>query len=367
MKVYTITCHDVYNIGASLQAYALQRFLRSKGADAYIIDYKPEYLSGHYHLWTVRNPKYDRPFLREAYLLAKLPRRIRALGSERKRSFDAFRNHYLCLTKRYTTFQALCRDCPAGDCYIAGSDQIWNSFFQNGKDPAFFLQFAPQSARKIAFAASFGISELAAADIDRMRPWLKELDAVSVREKTGLEILTKMGIPAIKVCDPVFLLDKQEWKSMIPEHGTSTNYILLYDFDRNPAIEEIAIRYSRITGQRVYSILPTTSKEICVQRPGPLEFLVLIKNAGLVLTNSFHAIAFALLFHKEFYAFARKEPLNSRMIDLISDLGLEGRFCDNPLGFHEAEEIHWEYVERIIDEWKKTAISYLERECLRCE
>lgn len=365
LKIFTITCHDVYNVGASLQAYALQHFLRSRGADAFIIDYKPEYLSSHYRLWLVGNPKYNRPIFREAYLLAKLPDRIRALRSEKKRRFDEFRNDKLYLTKRYKSFQELCRDCPTGDCYIAGSDQIWNPFFPNGKDPAFFLQFAPQSARKIAYAASFGVSEITSADSERMQPWLKKLDAISVREKTGLEILSKMSIPAIKVCDPVFLLDKQEWESMIPTHETSAGYILLYDFDKNPAIEKIANRYSNNSGHRVCSILPTATMEIPTSNPGPLEFLGLIKNASLVLTNSFHAIVFSLLFQKEFYAFSRKEPLNSRMIDLLRDIDLEERFCYNPIDFHDAEVIQWDRVVKRIEGWKETAISFLERECLR--
>ena len=70
MKICTITCHDVYNVGASLQAYALQTYLKLLGHDVKIIDYKPDYLSKHYRLDIVGNPKYDKPFLKQAYLLA---------------------------------------------------------------------------------------------------------------------------------------------------------------------------------------------------------------------------------------------------------------------------------------------------------
>ena len=364
LRVYTITCHDVYNAGASLQAYALQHYLQSRGADAYIIDYKPQYLSQHYRLWLVRNPRFNYPFLREAYLLAKLPGRLKGLGSVKKRRFDQFRKSYLCLTKRYTSFQELCEHCPVGDCYIAGSDQIWNPFFENGKDPVFFLRFAPQSARKISYAASFGVSEITDADIERMRPWLRRLDSVSVREAAGLRILTKMDIPAVRVFDPVYLLDKKEWESMIPDHGDSAGYILLYDFDRNPHIEEIAKQYSQRTGCQVYSVLPTATMKLAPINPGPLEFLRLIRNANLVLTNSFHAIAFSLIFHIDFFAFARKEPLNCRVIDLLKEVELEDRFYDNPADFHDGKAIQWEYVEEKIKEWKEASRAFLEKECL---
>ena len=110
MKIRTITCHDVYNVGASLQAYALQTYLKSLGHDVKIIDYKPDYLSKHYRLDVVGNPKYDKPFVREAYLLAKLPERLHALP--RKKTFDSFTAKHLDLTRRYTSNEELQADPP---------------------------------------------------------------------------------------------------------------------------------------------------------------------------------------------------------------------------------------------------------------
>ena len=152
MKIRTITCHDVYNVGASLQAYALQTYLKSLGHDVKIIDYKPDYLSKHYRLDVVGNPKYDKPFVREAYLLAKLPERLHALP--RKKTFDSFTAKHLDLTRRYTSNEELQADPPEADVFFAGSDQIWNPLFPNGKDPAFYLDFALHGIRA-SYAASF--------------------------------------------------------------------------------------------------------------------------------------------------------------------------------------------------------------------
>ena len=88
MKIRTITCHDVYNLGASLQAYALQTYLESIGNEVQIIDYKPAYLSGHYQLWGNINPIFDKPLLKQLYLIAKLPERL--LSLKRKTIFDDF-------------------------------------------------------------------------------------------------------------------------------------------------------------------------------------------------------------------------------------------------------------------------------------
>ena len=113
MKICTITCHDVYNVGASLQAYALQTYLKSLGHDVKIIDYKPDYLSKDYRLDIVRNPKYDKPLLKQAYLLATLPGRLRVLP--RKKAFDSFTAKYLDLTRRYVSNEELKADPPEAD------------------------------------------------------------------------------------------------------------------------------------------------------------------------------------------------------------------------------------------------------------
>ena len=102
MQIKTITCHDVYNHGASLQAYALQTYLESMGHSVEIIDYKPDYLSGHYRLWTVDNPIFDKPFIKQLYLLAKLPERLISL--KRKSLFDEFTTKYLKLSNQNFTF-----------------------------------------------------------------------------------------------------------------------------------------------------------------------------------------------------------------------------------------------------------------------
>ena len=149
MNSYTITCHDVYNAGASLQAYALQQYLISLGIDNKIIDYKPDYLSRHYSLTTIDNPKFNKGVLKYVYLTAKFPRRFINLCGLKKKRFDQFRNKYLILTEnRYNSNEDLKNSLPEADIYIAGSDQIWNTLFNNGKDPAFYLDFAPDDKIK---------------------------------------------------------------------------------------------------------------------------------------------------------------------------------------------------------------------------
>ncbi len=342
MIIKTITCHDVYNVGASLQAYALATYLKKQGHEVEIIDYKPEYLSRHYSLSWVNNPRFDRPFLREAFLLAKLPARLAAKYGERKKRFDAFRKEYLPLTKRYNSFEALQSDPPAADAYIAGSDQIWNPLFQNGKDPAFFLQFAPPEVKRLSYAASFAVESMDDGDAARMTPWLQSFDAISVRETSGAEMLQSMALDGVAVCDPVFLLDRKHWEHLATsvEDGEK-DYILVYDFENNPAVEKLAKSLSKKYGKPIVSVFPMFDADEVWNDLGPREFLGAIKNASVVVSNSFHATAFSMIFEKEFYVVERTEGINARMRDLLADAGLPERMVKEETA---CDPIDWQAV-----------------------
>ena len=325
MKLKTITCHNVYNLGAGLLAYALAAYLQGQGHEVQIIDYQPLYLR-HYRLAGVPNPRFDKPLLREAYQIAKFPGRLYdRLTSKRKKAFDRFTAEYLPVTQTtYSDIAALRADPPEADLYIAGSDQIWNPLFQNGKDPAFFLNFVPEGKRRISYAASFAVESLEKQDADRMKPWLEQLDVVSVRESSGVALLADMGIKGVQVVDPVFLLTKDAWEK-IAVLPPMQDYILVYDFDNSPKIKEIAQAVSRQTGKKIVSLFPVDWADEIWANAGPCEFLGAIQNAGIVLSNSFHATAFSLIFQKDFYVVNRSEGINARMKDLVGDLGLAGR------------------------------------------
>lgn len=344
MKIKTITCHDVYNAGAGLQAYALVTYLRALGHDAEIIHYKPDYLSGHYRLGGVNNPRYDKPLVRQAYLLAKLPGRLRSRLGLRKRRFDAFRKDCLPLTERYDSYEALAAAPPVADVYFAGSDQIWNTQFRNGRDPAFYLRFAPEGSVRASYAASFAAPRADAAWAAQQREWIEGLDHVSVRESSGVTILREMGIDKGQaVLDPVFLLPAETWRELaaMPEEGEP--YVLVYDFDGSGEIERAAKDLARKNDWQIRSLQRLPYADHCDTTAGPREFLGLIAKAQCVLSNSFHATAFSLIFQRPFLTFDRTENLNARMRDLLALAGLEAR--------GEADEkIDWATVQARLDE-----------------
>lgn len=324
MKVKTITCHDVYNVGASLQAYALAKYIKKLGHDVQIIDYKPDYLV-HFRLLGVGNSKYNKPFLREAYQLAKLPGRLKARLSKRKKEYDTFTKEYLPTTeKHYTSNDELKANPPEADIYIAGSDQIWNTFFNNGKDPAFYLDFAPEESVKASYAASFSLENIPDEYRQFVTEKLQNLDYISVRETSGVEIINNLGISSsVQVLDPIFLLDKNDWSKVEKNINNVGPYILVYDFDKNPSIKDFALKKAKENKWKIYSVLPLDYCDKCFDQEGPQAFINLIHNAEYVVSNSFHATAFSILYEKQFKVFDRNESINTRMHDLLSSVGID--------------------------------------------
>lgn len=365
MIIKTITCHDVYNVGASLQAYALQHYLEEQGHKVEIIDYKPDYLSKHYKITAINNPRFDRLIIRQIYILAKLPTRILALFDKRKKRFDYFRKEYLKLTSvRYCSNEELKKNPPAADIYIVGSDQIWNPLFQNGKDPTFFLDFVSKGKKCASYAASFATKQIPEDDKKRMAMLLRKFNRISVREKSSLVTLGEMGIKnAEVVCDPVFLLAERFWESLLISPLINEKYLFVYDFDNSSYINEQILRVAKARNLKIFSFFKSSIADKVLTDVGPLEFLGIIKNADIIVSNSFHATAFSLIFHKDFYVANRIENINIRMSDLLENVGLANRMIDNNNIQLEQDTINWSDVDEKMSKIIKDSKNYLSSVC----
>lgn len=325
MQISTITCHHVYNFGASLQAYALQEYLQSQGHSVQIIDYRPEYLSRAYSFRAINNPAWDRFGYRTLYRLLKFPSKFKQYVSGKKQAFDKFEASYLHLSsKRYCTLEELKTDDCFGELVLAGSDQIWNPYFKNGIDPVFYLQFINNpKTKKASYAASFAVDKVDSKKGKQISQWIKSLDAVSVREKTGIKILDGFDICGNLVCDPVLLICKEKWEQLMVECPIKEKFIFVYDFD----LQEKTIQMVKEIAKSKKIVSVYSSDPIFDTDPGmgPREFLSYLASSETVITNSYHALLFSLIFHKDFLVVKRKEPINSRVLDMLSYLKLENR------------------------------------------
>ncbi|MCF6168484.1 polysaccharide pyruvyl transferase family protein [Lutibacter sp.] len=325
MKIKTITCHKVYNYGATLQEYALIEYLINIGYEAETINYTPNYLTHDFSFFSnSSNPKYSSNlFIKLLYLIGKIPHRLILL--QRKKAFDIFEKKFIPSTNyNYKTNEELKKNLPMADAYICGSDQIWNSYFQNGKDPAFYLDFVPENKLKISYAASFAIDEIEGSLKNFVKEKVSRINFVSVREISGVGILKDLGIKNIQqVLDPIFLLDKSYWETTFVT-PIQDNFLFVYDFDSNPLLKKLAINLAKKYKLKVFSVnknIKYADKNFWLK--GPEIFLSLVFHAKFILSNSFHAVAFSLIFNKQFLVFNRNEVINTRMRDLLKLIDAE--------------------------------------------
>jgi UDP-N-acetylglucosamine transferase subunit ALG13 len=362
MKICTITCHDVYNHGASLQAYALMTYLKQCGHDVEIIDYKPVYLSNHYNLLSIDNPKWEKNVVTKLiYLTLKIPVKIPSL--KRKKAFDQFTSKYLKLTKsRYRSNEELKKDLPHADAYLCGSDQIWNSLHQNGKDPAFYLDFVPAEKIKASYAASFATDKIQNKMFPFVKKRIEQLDGIGVREKSGVEILNRLDIKnAVTVVDPALLLNKEDW-NIIGKERFNENYILIYDFDNSDLIRKMALEIANKKGYKIYTINPgkINYAERYFKFVGPETFISLIRDASFVISNSFHAVVFSIIYQKEFVIVSRTESINTRMRDFLDDLKLNKRFVNEDYNLDEIlKRVNYSESVKILNEKISFSKKYL--------
>lgn len=318
MRVLIITLHNILNnYGSVLQGFALCKFLNDKGYDAQVIDYCPKYKTN--KLSVARN------------LLVKfifLPYYIK-----RTRKFQNFIVNNNTLTqKQYKSYNQLQKAPPKADIYIAGSDQIWNSIFPCGKDPAYFLEFV-KSGYKISYAASFGRDNIPVKELLMIKEKIKDFKRVSVREESGKNQLKKVGVKNVQhVADPVFLLSKKDYLKLIntKKGKISTKYqkyVLVYAVERNDLLSSVVSGIATNLRLKIISIGGFSKKcnsDKFDRTAGPEDFINLINNASFVVTSSFHCVAFSLIFKKNFaVVLPSKNP--ARLENIIATVGLEDR------------------------------------------
>ena len=344
MKIKTITCHNVYNYGASLQAYSLMCYLEKLGHDVEVIDYMPKYIRDSLSIWYMgKKWRKKNIFIRFAFYMYVVPIRLRQ--NKMRSKFKDFNARYLKLTSRYNTYKELKNNPPIADIYMCGSDQIWNTTINNGLDPAFYCDFAPTGKIRASYAASFSVSSLPEEHKQFIMSEIHKMDYISVREKSGLKILNGLGFDnGVLVVDPVFLQTKEHWLCMCnkPKYN---NYILIYDQENNKTIKEIAINLAKKTGKAIIALrnlYPMSYADIQIKNSGPLDFIGLISCADLVITNSFHCSAFSIIMERDFFVVPRTfQKVNSRMSDLLEYVGIKDRLISSVDNINQVANIDY--------------------------
>lgn len=369
MKIGVLTLPLHNNFGGILQAYALQKVLRDLGHNAVLID-KSRYVS--LGPWYIKYPIYIKNALLKYIMRQKVVVRpdieINKIHKTIAQHTEPFIDKYI---KRIYTrdFSNIKRD--NFDAIIVGSDQVWRpKYFFSAIENA-YLEFAKDwDVKRIAYAASFGTDEWEYNEeqTTNCATLLKKFNAVSVRESSAVKLCNeKFKVEALHILDPTMLLEKDEYINLFKETETAKSdgnlfcYILDSGTEKDDIINTIATekRVKPFYVNSKYEDLAVPLEERIQQ---PVEkWLRAFYDAKFVITDSFHACVFSIIFNKPFIIYGNKERGMARFESLLKIFELEERMVSTKKEAIEAinRPIDWEKVNSIHSQWKEKSITFL--------
>lgn len=289
-----------------------------------------------------------------------------------------FTRKHSMVSERDSDFEELNKNCRM---FLVGSDTVWNPRLVGKHLPFFFLDFAAPDKKKIAYASSFGRETFIVEDT-LLREYVayscKRLDAVAVRENRGVELMRdEFGIHATRVLDPVFLLDPDDYRRLAyagMDIHLDDEY--LFSYILGVADDKINM-YRRVAGEVGLPAVNFTNPNLTgeARKKHPLEivakdsvenWLAAIDKARLVITDSFHAVCFSIILHKDFIVTINSwDPLKARFLTLLKLLQLEDRFVyldDDQVDIPALikRPIDYERVEKLLVEERERSLAWLQ-------
>lgn len=336
MKIGIVThYYKSKNYGGNLQAYALCEFLNKR--------YDAEQLCLQ-HIRKRRTKKSPISFIKKGVtkcvkilqnlINRKKIKRMQQLLNDRNNRFEEFNKsikHSKAVYNEDTIRQAVLEY----DFFITGSDQVWHPAAVNG---AYLLSFV-KGKPKISYAASLSVDRLSVEQQNMFETALKDYTAISVREESAIELLKPIvDKPISWVLDPVFLLEREDWESFSSDIKIDGKYLLCYFLGDDKEIRALAEEYAKKHELKLvniayasgnYNKADKTFGDVKVLNASPVDFVALIKDADMIFTDSFHAVAFSLIFDKNYFVFNRFgfNSMSSRISSLSKLYQTENRFC----------------------------------------
>jgi hypothetical protein len=332
-KIGILTQHLHNNYGGLLQAYALQKILHKQGNDVLTIDFprieKPR-------LWGIE--QILRNIIRK-YLLRRNLKSIFPITEEQKASIGRETRRFVAenirTTQKITNIdQFSYLDSYQFDAYIVGSDQVWRPQYSPGIS-AFFLEFLGNDiqTKRIAYAASFGTDncdEFTETELVKYSALCQKFDGIAVREDSAVELCkNNFSVSVEQVLDPTMLLEKEDYIDLINKDDipSSAGNMMVYVLDRSPEKESMINQVAETRGLKPFTVMPTESTGVF---PPVTQWLQGFMGADYVVTDSFHGVAFCIIFNKPFIAIGNKSRGLARFTSVLKKFDLESRLVLEP-------------------------------------
>lgn len=322
MKIGIITFSASDNYGAMLQAYALQEYICGLGHKAFIIDYRPEYKLRNYKPFRLDRWFSKSPIKTIIKMKEEAPKLI-CRWLRHKRAND-FRKQYLNLYpyKEGMGFNEF-------DAIILGGDQIWNPRNTNNHLEDIFWGVGAK-CKVISYAPSMGRATISDSEKSYIISALENIDFISVRESSMIDVLQPLTTKRIThVIDPTYLADRVIYNEITERSHIKFPYILLFDLFEREKTYSFAKQLAEDNNCRLIRLQGTVSypfwKKDTLQTASVARFLGLIKDAKCIVTSSFHAMAFSIIFNRPFYCIKQNSPIDLRAISVLDSLQLSDR------------------------------------------
>lgn len=329
---------SIHNYGSLLQTYAMQKTLDNLEIDNEIILFKSNPVKQIYRITNIPFVNMKLKLYRRKIVTKLFYKDIFEGSKKRDEEFLAFKRNYCRFTPQTTSRKKLLEMGEKYRAFVLGSDQVWNP--ANLEMDFYTLNFVPKEKTKIAYAPSFGVDTIPDEQKEKTRKYLNRIQYISVREIAGAKIIKELiGRDVPVVCDPTALLNREQWNEIKSDKiYTDKKYIFCYFLGANPLHREFANKVKELTGyeiialQHIDEFVKSDLKfgDITPYDVAPQDFISLVSNAEIVLTDSFHGTMFSIYYSKKFFTFSRfkegkSNSTNSRIASILGLLKLDDR------------------------------------------
>lgn len=357
------------NFGGTLQAYALQKILRSMGFNVETINYR------------TKEPSDFRKLLSILKQFIKGTKNYQLISREQSEIWllhSQFIKKNIILSHEINTLDELKKYFENNSLYaiIVGSDQVWRAEY-SPRIESYFLDFLYQDKKikKISYAASFGSDkwDFSQDSTKKLMKYISNFNSISVREKSAVNLCKeKLAVIADHVLDPTLLLDREDYINLFKdEKSKNVGEIFSYILDESEKKVELIKRISLyMGGKKVFRTQPLKKNKILItdfcnyQYPSIESWLKSFYNADFIITDSFHGTVFSIIFNKPFVSIKNKERGNSRFESLLKVFELEDRLVDVDVDDNHIEEvirqeINYTKINLILNELREYSKSWL--------
>lgn len=354
MKYALITIHATQNYGSLLQTYSTYEAIKSLNKDITLLNYHNKAIAER------EIPFTERPVKSPADLVKKI-----MWGPDQKKKYDGvfeFLNKNTVLSKKYDKTN-IKEANDEFDAFVVGSDIVWGTKI-TGCDMTYFLDFADETKKKMAFSSSVG-TKWDESEQEQIKPLIEKFDSISVREQLASDWICELSGESVPVtCDPTMLWKTDFWSSFIEkDYIPKEKYILIYAVNPDKRNITDGVAYAKKHGLKAYFVnFYAHLKGTKTVRPTSVnQWITLFANAEAVFSASYHGLLFSLYFHRPVFFYNRGEK--SRMISLSQELRIEHRegsdenICLN-------KPIDFDYVDKVLAEKRKFSWQYL-KDCLQ--